>query len=203
MEKLYTYLALGDSYTVGEALPLQKSFPYQTVDLLRKEKVHMAAPEIIAKTGWTTDELSQAIAEHRFLGHYDFVTLLIGVNNQYRGRRIEEYNLELESLIKQALQFANEKPERVILLSIPDYGVTPFAKKLDATKIASEIDQYNVVKRALATQYKLAFIDNIESSRVAYTDNSLLASDGLHPSEKEYKGWAVKVAEMMKTEMKS
>lgn len=202
MEKLYTYLALGDSYTIGEAIPLQKSFPYQVVDLLRKDKLHVAAPEIIAKTGWTTDELGAAIADHRFLGHYDFVTLLIGVNNQYRGRRIEEYNLELEALINQALQFANNKPERLILLSIPDYGVTPFAKKLDAAKIATEIDQYNAVKRALAAQYKVAFIDVTESTRTAYTDASLVASDGLHPSEKEYKSWAVKVAEMIKTEMK-
>ncbi|MCW3073937.1 MAG: lysophospholipase [Flaviaesturariibacter sp.] len=202
MEKLYTYLALGDSYTIGEALPLQQSFPYQVMELLRKEKWHVAAPEIIAKTGWTTDELSSAISSHRFLGHYDFVTLLIGVNNQYRGRRLEEYTIELESLIKQALEFANKKSEHVILLSIPDYGVTPFAKKLDAAKIATEIDQYNSVKRALATQYKIAFIDITDSTRQAYTDDSLLAEDGLHPSAKEYKTWAIKVAQLLKTVIK-
>jgi lysophospholipase L1-like esterase len=198
MEKVYTYLALGDSYTIGEAVPLHKSFPYQVVDVLRKSKVHIAAPEIIAKTGWTTDELSSAISEHQFLGHYDFVTLLIGVNNQYRGRRIEEYSIELESLIKQALLFANRKEEHVFALSIPDYSVTPFAKKLDAAKISAEIDQYNVVKRALATQYKIAYIEITESTRLAYNNPSLLAEDGLHPSEKEYKNWASKVAAAMK-----
>jgi lysophospholipase L1-like esterase len=198
MEKLYTYLALGDSYTVGEAVPLHQSFPYQVVELLRKAKVHIAAPEIIAKTGWTTDELSMAINEHQFLGRYDFVTLLIGVNNQYRGRRLEEYSIELEGLIKQAFSFADKKAEHVFLLSIPDYSVTPFAKKLDAAKISAEIDQYNVVKRALATQYKIAYIEITESTRQAYTDPHLLAEDGLHPTAKEYKKWAIKVSEAMK-----
>lgn len=202
MEKLFTYLALGDSYTIGEAIPLQKSFPYQVVDQLRKHGWHVAAPEIIAGTGWTTDELTTALNKHQFLKHYDFVTLLIGVNNQYRGRRIEEYNLELEALIKQALEFANKKEQHVLLLSIPDYSITPFAKKLDAEKIATEIDQYNVVQRALATQYKINFIDITDSSRKAYTNDSLLASDGLHPSEKEYKIWAVKVAENIKAILK-
>ncbi|MDB5253315.1 MAG: lysophospholipase [Flaviaesturariibacter sp.] len=202
MEKLYTYLALGDSYTVGESVPLRQSFPYQVVENLRKGKLHVAAPEIVARTGWTTDELSAAIADHRFLDHYDLVTLLIGVNNQYRGRRIEEFNIELEALLNRAVELAGGKREHVLLLSIPDYGVTPFAKKLDASRIATEIDQYNVVKRALATQYKVSFVDITESTRNAYTDESLVADDGLHPSAKEYKGWAVKVAEMAKTILK-
>jgi lysophospholipase L1-like esterase len=202
MEKLYTYLALGDSYTVGESIPLRKSFPYQVVENLRKDKFHVAAPEIVARTGWTTDELTAAIADHRFLSQYDLVTLLIGVNNQYRGRRIEEFNIELEALLNRAVDLAGGRREHVFLLSIPDYGVTPFAKKLDPSAIAAEIDQYNVVKRALATQYKVSFIEITESTRNAYSDETLLADDGLHPSAKEYKSWAVKVAEMAKTVLK-
>jgi lysophospholipase L1-like esterase len=190
MEKLYTYLALGDSYTIGEALPVSQSFPYLAVQLLRAQKVHMAAPEIIARTGWTTDELMAAVQEHVFLKQYDFVSLLIGVNNQYRGRMVEEYTLECEALLARAVVLAHGKAEHVFVISIPDYGVTPFAQKLDPEKIAQEIDQYNGVARALAAQYKAHFIDITTGSREAATNEELLASDGLHPSALEYKRWA-------------
>ncbi len=109
MEKLYTLLALGDSYTIGEGVTITESFPYQVVEALRKKGLNFSAPEIIAKTGWTTDELSAAIDAHKFLTKYDFVTILIGVNNQYRSRTVEEYKLELEGLLKKALQFADGK----------------------------------------------------------------------------------------------
>src|SRR5687768_9447308 len=107
MEKLHTYLALGDSYTIGEGVPNHKNFPNQLVQLLRRKGIHMAAPEIVARTGWTTDELANGISEHQFLGSYDLVTLLIGVNNQYRGRAVLEFKIELESLLNRALQFAD------------------------------------------------------------------------------------------------
>jgi lysophospholipase L1-like esterase len=197
MEKLYTYLALGDSYTVGESIPLQKSFPSQVVQQLRKNKMHFSAPEIIAKTGWTTDELLSAVNDYKFLDHYDFVTLLIGVNNQYRGRRVEEFKMEMEALLKQALELANKKEEHVIVLSIPDYGVTPFGQKLDPSLISKEIDIYNSVARALAAQYKVHYIDITEAGKAAYNDDSLVAPDGLHPSEKEYASWAGKVVEII------
>jgi lysophospholipase L1-like esterase len=197
MEKLYTYLALGDSYTVGESLPLPQSFPYQTVQLLRKEKVHLAPPEVIARTGWTADELAAAMQEYQFLKHYDFVSLLIGVNNQYRGRSLEEFTLECGNLISRAVELAHGKPEHVFILSIPDYGVTPFAQKLDPAKIAQEIDQYNGAARALAAQYKAHFIDITPGTREAYSDDTLLASDGLHPSAKAYTPWAEELAKAM------
>lgn len=202
MEKLYTYLALGDSYTIGEALPLQKSFPFQVAQMLRKEKVHFAAPEIIAKTGWTTDELSSAISEHQFLKHYDFVTLLIGVNNQYRGREIEEYKMQFEELLANALHYAHGKQEHVFVISIPDYSVTAFAQTMDTAKISKEIDQYNTVNRALAAQYKVQYIDITPGSREAKTDLDLVTSDGLHPSEKEYQKWAEKLTEAIKPLLK-
>jgi lysophospholipase L1-like esterase len=204
MEKLHTYLALGDSYTIGEALPLQQSFPYQAVQHLRREKWHIAPPEIIALTGWTTDELLNAINEHTFLRHYDFVSLLIGVNNQYRGRSVEDYTPECEALLKRAMELANGKGSHVFLISIPDYGVTPFAreKELDASKIAQDIDQFNAVGRALAAQYGAHFIDITEGSREALQDPSLLAVDGLHPSAKEYARWAIRLAESMQLENK-
>jgi lysophospholipase L1-like esterase len=202
MEKLNTYLALGDSYTIGEAIPVHHSFPSQVVQLLRKNKTHISAPEIIARTGWTTDELLSAVAEYKFLEHYDFVTLLIGVNNQYRGRRIEEYKLELETLLKFALERANKKEDHVIVLSIPDYSVTPFAQKLEPERISREIDLYNSIKRALAAQYKIRYVDITEASKAAYNDETLLAADGLHPSEKVYRIWAEKVVEIISSKMK-
>ena len=202
MEKVYTYLALGDSYTIGEALPLHKSFPYQVVDLLRKKGHHFSAPEIIAKTGWTTDELSAAIEEHEYLAKYDFVTLLIGVNNQYRGRSVEEYKIEFENLLKKALQLAADKKEHLVVLSIPDYSVTPFAQTKNPVGIRKEIELYNSVNNAVCIQYKVQHIDITPGTRKAKKDPSLLATDGLHPSEKEYTKWAEAVAKTIMSQLK-
>lgn len=199
MEKLYTYLALGDSYTIGEALPLHKNFPYAVVDQLRKKGQHFSAPEIIAKTGWTTDELAAATDEHQFLDKYDFVTLLIGVNNQYRGRSVEEYKIEFESLLKKALMFAGDKKEHVIVLSIPDYSVTPFAQSKNPAAIKKELELYNSVNNAVCIQYKVHHIDITPGTRKSKKDPSLLAEDGLHPSEKEYKKWAEAVSKIILT----
>ncbi|HNH21028.1 MAG TPA: GDSL-type esterase/lipase family protein, partial [Ferruginibacter sp.] len=123
----YTYLALGDSYTIGEQAPFAENFPNQAVQLLREAGFAFYGAEIIAKTGWTTDELNQAISQTRFLDQYDVVSLLIGVNNQYRGRTSAEFEPEFEHLLQRAIQFANNISRRVFVLSIPDWGVTPFA----------------------------------------------------------------------------
>ncbi len=189
-----TYLALGDSYTIGESVLLTESFPYQAVQALRKKGMGIAAPEIIAKTGWTTDELQQAINAHTFSPSYDFVTLLIGVNNQYRGYPVERYATEFEMLLKQAIQYADGHASRVVVLSIPDWGATPFAEGRDRAQIAREIDAYNAINKRISGQYKTHYIDITPGTREAATDNSLLAGDGLHPSGKEYKRWAEKVA---------
>lgn len=194
---IYSFLALGDSYTTGEAVELQKNFPYQVVQSLRNKEYNFYAPEIIAKTGWTTDELQNAVANYSFLSKYDFVTLLIGVNDQYRGRNVIEYKQQIEELLKKAIELANGKKEHVIVISIPDYGVTPFAKDMDKEKIAKEIDVFNGINKALSIQYKAHYVDITPGSRNAKHDPELVASDGLHPSEKEYAKWSEKIVEVM------
>ncbi|MDQ3681638.1 MAG: SGNH/GDSL hydrolase family protein [Bacteroidota bacterium] len=198
----HTLLSLGDSYTIGEGVLLHKSFPYQVVQLLRKKELNISAPEIIAKTGWTTDELSAAIENYSFLPKYDFVSLLIGVNDQYQGRPVEEYKTEFENLLKQAISFAHGKKDHVLVLSIPDYSFTPFAKSLATDKIAREIDLYNSVNRAVSIQYKVQYIDITQIRREAKNDSSLLTSDELHPSEKEYQNWAELIADLLVSEIK-
>lgn len=202
MEKVYTYLALGDSYSIGESVLLYQSFPYQVVQLLRKKGMNISAPEIIARTGWTTDELNAGITACRFLPQYNYITLLIGVNNQYRGRAVEEYKMEFEALLKQALQFAEGKKERVIVLSIPDYSVTPFAESLEREKIAREIDLFNSVNKAVSIQYKVNYIDITPESRKAACGVDYYAEDKLHPSAKAYKKWAEKVADVIYAQLK-
>jgi lysophospholipase L1-like esterase len=197
MSKPSSYLALGDSYTIGESIPLQKSFPYQTVQFLRKAGFYFTAPEIIAQTGWTTDELTHALEDYNLLTQYDFLTLLIGVNNQYRGRDIIEYKDQLESLIKKATGLVNNKSDRVIVLSIPDYGATPFVPSENKEKISKEIAAFNSVNKALTIQYKTSYLDITEGSGEASTDLTLVAADLLHPSEKEYVKWARKLADLI------
>ena len=190
----FTFLALGDSYTIGEAVPLHESFPYQTVQLLRSNGLHIHAPEIVATTGWTTLELAEHILHTKLNEDYDFVSLLIGVNNQYRGSSAEDYKNDFEFLLKKALHFADDKNDRVVILSIPDWSVTPFAKSHDKKKIAEEIDAFNKINAAVSKQYKVHYLDIIKSSREAANDEALLAADGLHPSGKEYAKWAEQLA---------
>src|SRR6478672_8083389 len=190
----FTYLALGDSYTIGEAVPLHECFPYQTVQLLRANGLHIHAPEIAAATGWTTLELAEHILHTRLNEGYDFVSLLIGVNNQYRGSSVENYKNDFEFLLKKALHFADDKNDHVIVLSIPDYSVTPFAKERDRKKIAEELDILNNINTAIAKQNKVNYINITGSTREAPNDASLIAEDGLHPSGKEYTKWAELIA---------
>ncbi len=190
----FTLLALGDSYTIGESVPLHESFPYQTLQLLRQNGLHFHAPEIVAQTGWTTFELAEQILHTKLDEHYDFVTLLIGVNNQYRGLSAEDYKTDFEFLVKKAIHLADEKNNHVIVLSVPDWGVTPFAKGKDAKKIASAIDAFNAVNKNISVQHKVHYVDVTKSTREATGDSSLLAVDGLHYSAKEYAKWAKEVA---------
>jgi lysophospholipase L1-like esterase len=199
---VYTYLALGDSYTIGEGVSLTDSFPYQVVQLLRNQEFDFNAPEIIAKTGWTTDELQAAIGKATLLSKYDFVTLLIGVNDQYRGRDIMEYKEQFEELLKKAIELANGKKDRVIVVSIPDYSVTPHGRSLEPEKVSKEIEVFNGVNKALSIQYKVLYADVTAGSREAANDQSLIAGDGLHPSEKEYRKWAEKTVELIALQLK-
>ena len=202
MEKLYTYLALGDSYTIGEGVNITESFPYQVVEALRKKGFNFSAPEIIAKTGWTTDELSAAIDAHQFLSKYDFVSILIGVNNQYRGRTVEEYKLELEGLIKKALLFADGKKEHVIVISIPDYSISPFAQSIDPENISRSIDLFNSVNNALSIQYKVQHIDISTDLKDVKDNASLFVEDGLHPTANEYGKWANETVKIISDQLK-
>ena len=187
---MYTYLALGDSYTVGEQVPFHDSFPYQTAKLLRRDKVEVTDPVIIAKTGWTTDELAMAVREEGIKETFSVVTLLIGVNNQYRGRDVENYREEFTQLLTQAIVFANGHTQNVFVVSIPDWGVTPFAEGRDRAKVAHEIDAYNKAKKEITLAHKCHYTDITDSTRKNGTTKDYLAEDGLHPSGKEYKIWA-------------
>jgi lysophospholipase L1-like esterase len=190
----YKYLALGDSYTIGEKVAEKDNFPNQTITLLNQTGKRFEEATIIAKTGWTTDELQEKLAQTKLAIPFDVVTLLIGVNNQYRGRSIDEYAVQFEQLLQQAISYAGGKKESVIVLSIPDWGVTPFAADRDRKKIANEIDLYNATNKKIAAQYQVHYIDITPYTREATHDLSLVAEDGLHPSAKDYKRWAVLVA---------
>lgn len=200
-KKIYTYLALGDSYTIGEKVAPEENFPNQVVQLLLQEKLDFRMPDIVAKTGWTTDELQAGIEKANLKKDYDFVSLLIGVNNQYRGKKVADYIPEFETLLRQAIAFTGNKPEKVIVLSIPDWSVTPFADGSNRKKIASEIDEFNKANKEIADKYKVHYIDITPGSRKAAKDSSLLAEDELHPSGKEYKRWAVATTSVIRAEL--
>jgi lysophospholipase L1-like esterase len=189
MSKVYTYLALGDSYTIGESETLHFSFPYKTVKLLRKKNLLFTAPEILAKTGWTTHDLLGAMSQYPFLPNYDVITLLIGVNNQYQGKTVEEYSYEFESILKQAIHLVS-KSDNLFVLSIPDYAQTPFAHTLDQEKITREIDLFNSANKALSLQYKVQYLNITPDTRLAASHPELLAADQLHFSAKTYEKWA-------------
>ncbi|MGH7179662.1 MAG: SGNH/GDSL hydrolase family protein [Tepidisphaeraceae bacterium] len=183
-----TFLALGDSYTIGEGAADSGGWPAQLVGMLRRDGVGVSDPRIIAKTGWTTDELSAAIDAARIDGRkFDLVTLLIGVNNQYRGRDAEEYRAEFTALLKRAIAFADGRSSHVIVVSIPDWGVTPFAKDRHRDKIAREIDQFNQINREETLRAGARYVDITQASR-SHPDQ--IAPDGLHPSAEMYTQWA-------------
>ena len=189
----HRFLALGDSYTIGEGVAKDDRWPEQLVRLLRVEKVPMESPIIIAKTGWTTDELARAIEEEKPTGPFDLVSLLIGVNNQYRGRSADEYRAEFQSLLNRAIAFAGGKASHVVVLSIPDWGVTPFAEGRNRDLIGQEIDIFNAINAEEASLAGTLYLDVAPVSRTAQVDGSLLASAGLHPSGKMYADWARRV----------
>ncbi len=184
-----TYLALGDSYTIGESVAETERYPVILARQLKEKQINISTTRIIARTGWTTDELSSAIQLQSPPDNYDLVSLLIGVNNQYRGYNIATYRKEFEELLKTAIQKAKGNPKRVFVVSIPDYGVTPFAKNSNIEKIAREIDAYNLISKEISLQYGVKYMDITPISRKATQDPSLIAEDGLHPSGKMYAQW--------------
>ena len=187
-----TYLALGDSYIIGEQVLAEENFPNQTVALLNGK---LSIPQIIATTGWTTDELDAAITAANITTTFDIVSLLIGVNNQYRERTVNNFEIEFEHLLQRAIAFANNNSTHVVVLSIPDWGVTPFAEGRDREKIAREIDAYNLVCKMAAQKFNTHFIDITTAQRLDGNKEEFLAADKLHPSGKEYTKWAKRLAE--------
>jgi lysophospholipase L1-like esterase len=193
------YLALGDSYSIGEGVPEAGRWPMQLAVRLRREGVALDDPKIVATTGWTTDELSAAMDAAVFEPPYDLVSLLIGVNNQYRGRSADDYRNEFRGLLERAVTLAGGRSDRVLVLSIPDWGVTPFAhgSGRDVLQIAGELDVYNAIGQEEAEQRGAHFVDITGISRL---HPALLADDGLHPSAAQYALWteaAVPVAVAM------
>ena len=190
------FLALGDSYTIGEQVDVDSRWPVQLARALRAAGVPVGEPQIIAQTGWTTDELGAGIEQADVQRTYSLVSLLIGVNNQFRGRNADEYRAQFRSLLDQAIAFAGGKAMRVIVLSIPDWGVMPFAEGRDRAKIGLEIDQFNAAARDESTRSGAAWVDITPTSRA--TKGGWAASDGLHPSGTQYAAWAVLAFESAK-----
>ena len=210
----FSYLALGDSYTIGEGVAPEDNFPSQTVRLLNETAVGVTStplrvnrrqgfddPVIIAKTGWTTDELDAAIDDAVISKTFDIVSLLIGVNNQYRGRSVNDYKIQFDHLLQRAIHFAGNTPNHVFVLSIPDWGVTPFADGKNRQQIASAIDTYNATALAVCEQYKITFINITASQRLDGNKTEYLTKDLLHPSGKEYIKWSMQLAAAIKKEI--
>jgi lysophospholipase L1-like esterase len=184
-----TYLALGDSYTIGQSVPQNESYPYQLTVLLNSYGYKVKAPTIIATTGWTTDNLIDAIAGSGITNRkFDFVTLLIGVNDQYQGLSLDNYKIKFAQVLNTAITFANGDTSKVFVLSIPDWGVTPFAGGRDS-EIYPQIIAFNSAAQSICEKAGISFLNITDISRKAATDPSLIASDGLHPSGKMYELW--------------
>jgi lysophospholipase L1-like esterase len=185
------YLALGDSYTIGEAVAADDRWPHQLARALRDEGIGLEDPLTIAATGWTTDELDAAIDAAAPPGPFDFASLLIGVNNQYRGRDVGEYARQFAALLERSIGFAGGRAGRVLVLSIPDWGVTPFATAAgrDPAAIARELDACNAAARAACAARGVAFVDITPLSRARGAEPDMLADDGLHPSATMYAAW--------------
>ncbi|MBI5157501.1 MAG: SGNH/GDSL hydrolase family protein [Acidimicrobiia bacterium] len=183
------YLALGDSYTIGESVAAAERWPVVLGSMLEAEGLSPVEVEIVARTGWTTAELDLGIDRADPQGPFDLVTLLIGVNNQYRGLSLRSYESEFAALVDRAIGFAGGEPSRVIVVSIPDWGVTPFAGAggSDQVRIAAEIDAFNAAAEAIARDAGVAFVDITEISRSGAV--GLVADDGLHPSAQQYRLW--------------
>lgn len=185
------FLALGDSYTIGESINEEGRWPNQLQDRLKSLGLDVEKPVIIAKTGWRTDELAAAIESANLTNDFDLVGLLIGVNNQYQGRSVDSYKPEFEKLLKRAIELANGDESKVFVVSIPDYGFTPFGES-KKDKISKELDQYNAANKKISEDFGVKYYYITDISR---SDKSgLVASDKLHPSAKQYGLWADLIA---------
>lgn len=191
------YLALGDSYTIGESVNYDDRYPVQLVKKMREADFKIAEPSIVARTGWTTRQLKTALENVSLRKQYDLVSLLIGVNNQYQGIDMEVYKTEFRELLQKAIQLAGGNKEHVFVVSIPDYAYTPFGQR--ASRISREIDNYNVINLSISQQFGVTYFDITPISRKGLNEPDLVAADGLHPSGKMYAAWvAIMQNEVMK-----
>ena len=197
-----SYLALGDSYTIGQSVDPSQRFPALTVALLKSYGIAINDADIIATTGWTTGDLLNAISSASLRTDYSLVTLLIGVNNQYQGKSLEEYKNQFSILVQDAIKYAGNDKNRVFVLSIPDYSVTPYAKGSDTERIASEINLFNAANLSISNSYGVHYIDITSISREAKNKPELIAGDGLHPSGIQYQRWADLLAPAAKSVLK-
>ncbi|MGY3214955.1 SGNH/GDSL hydrolase family protein [Mucilaginibacter sp. HD30] len=194
------YLALGDSYTVGQSVQLDLSFPYQLTRQLGKDQT--GDPSIIAATGWTTANLMNAIDQSGVQNKkFDIVTLLIGVNDQYQGINSTTYSNNFKQLLNTAITFANNKVNRVFVLSIPDYSVTPYAASANRADIAAQIDQFNAINKQMALSAGVNYLDITDISRKAKDEPDLIAGDGLHPSAKMYGFWIQRLEPLVRSSL--
>jgi len=199
-KEVYTYLALGDSYTIGQGVEESERYPVQLTNRLKAENIDIEVPYIIAKTGWTTGELIYNVKNSEIEDStFSMVSLLIGVNNQFRGFDFERYKIEFTSLLEKAIGLAGDNAERVFVVSIPDYGATPFGQSSNPEKIAEEIDQFNAANKSITESYGIAYFDITAISRKAKEDLELVASDHLHPSGKMYGEWVDLIFPQVKT----
>ena len=182
------YLALGDSYTIGQDVDVDKRFPVQLVGSLRRRGYQCYNANIIAQTGWRTDNLMTGIANENLTDTFSLVSLLIGVNNQYQGRPQNIYRAEFRTLLQQAIGFAGGDKNKVFVLSIPDYGVTPFAG-FNGPQISQQIDEFNAINLEVTDSFNIEYFNITPISRLAENGPALLANDQLHPSGKMYRMW--------------
>lgn len=196
--KSFTYLALGDSYTIGEGVLEEMRFPVQLAHKLNEGSLLIQPPEIIAKTGWTTSDLIKGLNDLSPGKNFSLVSLLIGVNNQYQGKDTAEYRLQFKELLQKSIEFAGGEANKVIVISIPDYSVTPFAEQKNRMKIAGEIEFFNKINFAETKKAGANYINITPISRKAKDTPGLLASDGLHPSGEMYRLWMEEIFPLAK-----
>ena len=189
------YLALGDSYTIGEAVLENERWPVKLVKALKNIGVDLGDAEIIARTGWTTRNLLNALDESDLYESYSWVSLLIGVNNQYQGRSTEEYRTEFEELLNRAIRYAGGDKDRVFVVSIPDYAYTPFGKGNE--QVSQEIDLFNDINKSITDRYEIKYINITDISRRGLEEPELVADDGLHPSGIMYSEWVERIVEQI------
>lgn len=191
----FSFLALGDSYTIGEGVEESKRWPNQFIEIAYEKGLYFEKPKIIAKTGWKTYDLLNAINETNFTKKYDYVSLLIGVNNQFNSRPIDEFEQDLNDLMEE-MKKIKKNDGSIIIISIPDWGYSPFGESSDMIDISSQIDLFNSSLRKFASTNNLKFVDVTEISRRGIDEPNLIAGDSLHPSGIMYLEWAKKIYEI-------